>query len=171
MKHPIEKVLYSVADEVLGKLAFIFSFPEHERAPMNTADAVAASVSFKGPFDGNLTMFISGAVLPELTGNMLGVDDASTTEAQQFDALRELINVICGNLLPRIAGKRSVFNVSSPRIISRKPGSPESYDEESLISMARLTLEEGECDLCLFVRGRLPDGAIVIREAENSNGQ
>ncbi len=80
--------------------------------------AVAASVSFAGPFSGNLIMVVSGQILPELTGNMLGVDDnAETTLEQRHDALKELINVICGNLLPTIAGKHSIFNVNAPVIL------------------------------------------------------
>ncbi len=147
----IKETLYKVAGEVLEKLAFIFSFPEEEREPMDYSDAVIARVSFTGPFKGTLLMAVSKEALPEIAGNMLGLEDNSDAAAeQQYDALKELINVICGNLLPAIAGKQTVFNVEAPHIISsdemmnsRGAGQPSSA--------AKLDMDDGQCDLMLYI--------------------
>ncbi|OQX27937.1 MAG: hypothetical protein BWK80_02820 [Desulfobacteraceae bacterium IS3] len=147
----IKETLYNVAGEVLEKLAFIFSFPEEEREPMDYSDAVIARVSFTGPFKGTLTMAVSAEVIPEIAGNMLGLEDNfDSTKEQQGDALKELINVICGNLLPVIAGKQTVFNVEAPGIIAadeitvsgNAPGPP---------SVAKLDMDDGQCDLMLYI--------------------
>ncbi len=154
MKEPIKETLYRVAVEVLEKIAFVFSFTEDERKNIGTGASVTAKVTFSGLFAGSLVMRISSSILPELTGNMLGLDEnEQTTREQQHDAIKELINVICGNLLPAIAGKRMVFNVDTPRVISKD----ETIDESNLVSTARLSLEEeGQCDLILYVDGRFP---------------
>ncbi len=156
MSDPVQakEKLYQVAEDIMEKLAFIFSFREEERGAMDDTDSIAALVSFSGKFDGKLIMVVSEEVLPELAGNMLGLDDpGETTEEQRHDALKELINVICGNLLPEIAGKEIVFNVAAPTIFT---------DAGDLVAgagtptaSARLALEEGPCDI-LFYRDDTP---------------
>ncbi len=142
--------LYQVAEEVLERLAFILSFPEEGMQPIDKTTAVGAKVSFSGPFEGKVIMLISGEVLPELAGNMLGIDDPDeTTTEQRHDALCELINVVCGNLLPEIGGKTAVFNVNPPVIIS--PAEEAKATKADPVSVVQLPLEEGQCDLLLYL--------------------
>ena len=161
MTESIESILYGVAEDVLEKLAFIFSFPEEERANMDYAAAVAASVSFSGPFEGTILMVISDETLPELAGNMLGIDEDTAPE-QQHDALKELINVVCGNLLPLISGKKSVFNVNAPEIVTDDlkafcENLATKYGKTlSSAAGAKLALDDGQCDILLFMEGELP---------------
>lgn len=152
-KEQIKDTLYHVAEDVLEKLAFIFSFPEDERDQMDYATTVSARVSFAGPFTGTLIMAVAAEALPELAGNMLGLDDdEETTTEQQHDALKELINVVCGNLLPAISGKQSVFNVNTPEIV---PSGESAITDDSPqpVSVAKMDLDEGQCDLILFIDG------------------
>lgn len=155
MKDQINKTLYQVAEEILERLAFILSFPEEGMEEIDYKTSVTARVSFSGPFSGNLVMAISSQILPELAGNMLGLDDASeTTKDQQIDAFKELMNVVCGNLLPAIGGKESVFNVDTPMVVAESE--PYPMEDVKAAGSARLTLEEGQCDLTLFVDGPIP---------------
>jgi CheY-specific phosphatase CheX len=156
MNDAIQRTLYRVAESVLEQLAFIFSFPEEDRAPLDGPDALGARVAFAGPFSGSLHLRIGRDIGPELAGNMLGVDAEETTPEQRDDAVRELINVVCGNLLPAIAGKRAVFNVEPPVIL----GPAESEPDDPPLAEARLSLEEGECDIRLRVSGPLPPEAL-----------
>lgn len=156
MNDPIQRVLYRVTESVLERLAFIFSFPEEDREPLDGPDTLGARVAFTGPFSGALHLRVGRDIGPELAGNMLGVDPEETTPEQRDDAVRELINVICGNLLPAIAGKRAVFNVEPPVIL----GPAESETDDPPLAEARLSLEEGECDIRLRVREPLPPEAI-----------
>jgi len=156
MNEEIKGTLYNVAEDVLEKLAFIFSFPEDERENMDYNAAMGAKVSFTGPFTGTLIMAVSLEALPELAGNMLGLeDDDETTLEQQQDALKELINVVCGNLLPAISGKQSVFNVNPPEIMSHND-SVVADDAPSPVAIAKMDLDDGQCDLLLFVDGQFP---------------
>lgn len=157
MNEDMKETLYNVAEDVLEKLAFIFSFPEDERETIDYSSATGARVSFSGPFTGTLIMAVSGEALPELAGNMLGLDDEDeTTPEQQQDALKELINVVCGNLLPAISGKQSVFNVNPPEIISQED--PVITDDgPQPTTIAKMDLDDGQCDLLLFVDEQPPD--------------
>lgn len=154
MSEELKETLYSVTEDVLEKLAFVFSFPEDEREPTDYGSAMSARVSFAGPFTGTLVMAVAREALPELTGNMLGLDDGEeTTREQQQDALKELINVVCGNLLPSISGKESVFNVNPPEIMD--PEDPIIPEDAEPTAIAKMDLDEGECDILLFVDGEL----------------
>jgi CheY-specific phosphatase CheX len=154
MTESIKDTLYRITEGVLEQLAFILSFPEEELSAIDPSTAVSATVNFSGPFSGRLVVLISESDLPELAGNMLGTDEETTT-AERHDALKELINVVCGNLLPEIAGKKAVFNVAAPEVLTH----PHQFDDESSpAAVAKLSLEEGQCDLYLFIdEGSLPE--------------
>ncbi|MCP4108482.1 MAG: chemotaxis protein CheX [Desulfobacteraceae bacterium] len=165
MKQQIKETLYRVAEDILEKLAFIFSFPEEERESIDYDSAVAASVSFKGPFTGTLVMAVSEHILPELAGNMLGVENPDdTTLDQQHDALKELINVICGNLLPSVAGKEIVFNVDAPVIISKDEAILRG-DGPDPVAVARMDLDDQQCDLLFFIDGDIPENIGTVSES------
>ena len=52
---------------------------------------------------------------PELAANVLGLDeDDEKVEEKARDALKELLNVSCGNILTELAGTEPVFDLSVP---------------------------------------------------------
>ena len=148
------EILTRVAGETLEQLAFIFSFPEEERDTLEDDSLVATSVSFAGPFSGTLVMTISAQILQELTANMLGMDDEEEIALdQQHDALKETINVICGNLLPAIAGKKAVFDLDAPKIIDEAEAikkAAKTNDGRAPTAIVRLDIDDEPCDLFLF---------------------
>lgn len=157
MSENINEILYRVGEEVLEKLAFLFSFPADDDDDFEEDGAVSAKVAFTGPFTGSVVMSVSDSALPELAENMLGFEEnEETSTEQQYDALKELINVICGNLLPAIAGKQEIFNVEMPIVLNED----ESYEKElgtAPLAEARLALDMGQCRVFLYVDGGLPD--------------
>lgn len=74
---------------------------------------VAMSVAFNGPLNGRLVLKASSQVLPSIAENMLGTDTIDGQSVER-DALGELANVMCGNLLPLIGGAQAVFVLSAP---------------------------------------------------------
>jgi CheY-specific phosphatase CheX len=137
--------LYQVAANTLEALAMMFLVTEDE-APIKGASETdqIVSVSFDGPFSGRLTLRVSESMLIELAANMLGLMDADdATIDQRHDALRELSNVICGNLLPKLAGVDPVFNIHQPAMSEQIP--------EDADATARLLALEGRVELWLCV--------------------
>lgn len=163
MREKLKNILSRVAVMTLEQLAFIFAFPEDEGNEIQQDSAVAVIIAFRGPFSGFLSVITSKQVLPELTANILGVDEEETTLDQQYDALKETINIICGNLLPAIFGKQLIFDIDSPKIIPPAEAIKEK-DEYKAASMVKLALDDGQCDLFLFVDGQIPEDAIVNSE-------
>jgi CheY-specific phosphatase CheX len=158
MTEQIREALSQVAVETFEKLAFMFAFPEDGEPGEPVEDMVSAGVVFSGPFSGEVTIHISKALLPELAANMLGLDDeADVTLDQQYDALKEALNVVCGNLLPAIAGREPIFNMEMPRVLSR-----DEMPKSDPVSGVRLEFDEGECKLAIYVEGGIPERALCF---------
>ena len=166
MKEPLNKMLSQTAIETFEKLAFLFAFPEEEGYGEEMGSMVSAGVVFSGPFSGSLVIAVSVTVLPELAANMLGIDEGIDISLdQQHDALKESLNVICGNLLPAIAGREPIFNMEMPVILSESGGGKKGVAgvaEGEVLSKAKLTFDEGGCELSFYVNGEIPDGAIIL---------
>ena len=160
MRAKLEEIMYEVAIDTLEKLAFLFAFPGDEGGwPEDSM--VAGKISFTGPFSGTMTMTISNEVLQELTANMLGLDDGEeTTEKHRSDALKETMNVICGNLLPAVAGDDLIFDIGVPEVLSSDKslkngaGIPDEVDPSAKVDLA---FDEGQCILLLFLDGEIPE--------------
>ncbi|MDY6791210.1 MAG: chemotaxis protein CheX [Thermodesulfobacteriota bacterium] len=157
MNEKIDDIILKTAAETLEKLAFMFaSLYDPEEAIEKDPDT-GVCVSFTGPFSGTLGMKVSGEVLGEIAVNMLGADDEDDiTLDDKNDALKETINVICGNILPAIGGKQAVFNIGVPKIIPAGENIT-GKDGEDPVSDVKLSLDEGRCDLVLFVKGNIPE--------------
>ena len=130
-------------------------FPEHEPSPEQEEAPldVTVSVDFRGPFTGRLVLSASAVILPTITSNMLG-DAGSRQPPLQRDALGELANVICGNLLPAIAGAEAVFHLSAPRM--HDVGESASREADSPSARAVFGVEEGRVSSTLYVFGAAP---------------
>lgn len=157
MNEKTNYVISKVVAETLEKLAFMFASSYDPEDSTEEDPATGVSVSFTGPFSGTLGMKVSGEVLSEIAVNMLGVDDEDDiAHGEKDDALKETINVICGNILPVIGGKQAVFNIDVPEIIPEGED-VKVKDGEKLVSDIKLSLDEGRCDLVLFVNGDIPE--------------
>jgi hypothetical protein len=151
MKAELETTLTRVAEDVFASMAFIMLLDEESSAPDEVGSRVLAQVQFSGPFDGRLMISVSCGMLPILAANMLGLADGTSTSCeQQHDALKELLNVICGNLLPLIATPRDVFHVHEPHIL-REDESPDALGSNVSETGVTLWLDCGRVELTLFV--------------------
>lgn len=140
MNTELDATLRQVAEDTFQSLAFIFPAEGDADAPLDAASGLepraggpqskfgvaGVAVEFTGPFGGRMTLGVSYAMLPVLAANMLGLDEGTLpSDDQQDDALKELLNVICGNVLPALAGTESVFNVQAPRLMP--PPRPDDF--------------------------------------------
>jgi hypothetical protein len=146
MTTPIDAILSEVAVATLERLAFIFASPASAAAWPPPEELLAARLEFSGPFGGEMRIAMSHAAVEELAANMLGLSDGEAPgEAARADALKELLNVICGNLLPAIAGEAAEFNLASPCLAPPAPPPP----GEPAAVWIRLALDNGVCLLGL----------------------
>lgn len=104
-----------VAD-IFGDLAFLIA--DEDACPVDaSAKWLHGVVSYRGPFDGALECWTTDKFARGLAANMLGIDLADEPAADTAkDALCELMNVLCGNLVTRLHGRDLVFDLSPPAV-------------------------------------------------------
>jgi len=148
-------ILSDVVVDTLEKLAFLFAAPLEGPAPEETRELATVRVRFSGPICGGMQLSLSRPVLAELAGNMLGADDASALSPdEQHDALRELVNVICGNLLPLIGGNNAEFHIQTPFIPAGDASGAGEFGPTNAAS--NLSVESGICLVALQLDGPVP---------------
>jgi CheY-specific phosphatase CheX len=141
----VETQLYQTAVWTFEELAFMFCTPELLDEVMECKPQATASVTFSGPMSGKLVVSLCGEMLSELASNMLGQEE-SPSEREQLDALGEVANVICGNILPKVTGSDEVFRIDAPDVAAGS--GPDRAGASACISVP---LSIGRADLALFV--------------------
>jgi CheY-specific phosphatase CheX len=73
------------------------------------------SIGFGGVLAGSIDLAVSRALCVEVAANMLGVDSAEERARERAeDAIREVLNVTCGQILTDLAGERPMFTLTVP---------------------------------------------------------
>jgi CheY-specific phosphatase CheX len=146
-------MLQRAAEQTLESLAFAFPVPPEEMPPTEGPRTVVG-VEFDGPGRGHLFLSLADEMIAPLVGNMLGEFGEMPSPEQQRDGVKELLNVVCGNILPVLAGTKAVFSLHPPAICD---GGllPERVDGAGALANAMLSLDCGAAELRLFA----PDGA------------
>lgn len=148
------EIIAKVGEETLADLAFIVTFDcsaedDAQAAPKAYA---AAAVFFQGPLTGAVNIFVSPDLLPALAANMLGLQDGTVPQSdQQYDALQELANVVCGNLLPAISVHNAPYRLSPPRLLSAADAVPAAVEADAAVNFVT---DEGDVRLELHLLGQ-----------------
>lgn len=142
----IGKDLYHVVTTTFERLCFMFPAPEFNGVKNRKFEA-GVSVTFGGPFRGKLRLKVTRELFLTVAANMLGQEHS--TKYQRYDALGEVANVVCGNLLREIAGPEDFFRLNSPRVIE----TGELKGSESVLPTAEVnvTLDQGNVEAAFFI--------------------
>lgn len=102
--------------DVVESLAFMFGeAADEDELPASAAGYILATMSFSGPMTGRIELAVPREMRVEIAANVLGVDpDDEQAVSGADDALKELLNVTCGQVLTRLAGEEPVFDLSVP---------------------------------------------------------
>ncbi len=149
MKNPNQE-LYQTAATVFEEVGFLFIATEPENGKAGHFEA-AISVGFSGAAEGRLVLAAYGSILASLSANMLGEDDPPSPK-QQEDALGEVTNIICGNVLPKIFNKNDTFRLCAPQTIPSDEFS--TCFSKDCLAKAEVPLEEGVVRLALLAESK-----------------
>ncbi|NIA06175.1 MAG: hypothetical protein GWP14_00805 [Actinobacteria bacterium] len=148
---PFDEDIFRAAAETIEVLALMFLVPPEESL-QDPQPSKTAHVDFTGPCGGSLAVSISESLLPELAANMLGEEDPDQCSiAQQTDALNELTNVICGNILPIVGGPEVIFHVGTPSMLATDSG-PDDRQSRPPAGRAELFLDQGLLQVELYIK-------------------
>lgn len=150
MNNAMESNLHRAAVLTFEELGLVFSSDECNEEQQNAPVEAMVEVSFQGPHCGRLMVTVCGGLLPGIVLNMLG-DDEEPSQEQLEDALKEIANVICGNMLPSLDGPGAEYRIESPQVID---GLPDKHGAEtSLVAKTQVGLDEGRAEIALFLIG------------------
>lgn len=116
MRAEYVEVLTREFADVMERMAFMFAEPGD---PCDfTPDGVpwmGVKMSFRGNLRGSVSLAAPRGLCMELAGNILGLT-AEHQKAQEYadDAFRELLNVVCGQILTSLTGRVSTFDLGVP---------------------------------------------------------
>ncbi len=174
MCNELDKTLYRVAEDIFVSLAFMLPMPPEEVSEQggeSGSPTSAVSVTFTGALDGTLVLAVGDGMLPQLAANMLGLDESGpeASRDQQLDALKELANVICGNLLTEAWSPETSFSVSSPHFLGQDV-SVEAFSDSPPVATARLELMDGPARVALFTEQDPADTGAAVMTAARGEG-
>lgn len=124
--------LTTVLSDVLANLAFMFTDDGEFEAPVGER-WLETSISYEGTVSGALQLICTDSFAVQMAGNLLGLDsEAELTEQEAMDAVKEFMNVLCGQYVTEAYGTEDVFNLTIPEVLEL-PSTPclASPDEDS----------------------------------------
>jgi CheY-specific phosphatase CheX len=109
-----ELLLQTVAD-VLERFSFMFSDPEELGADQWKGEYLHSTITFDGPSQGALTITAPEPLCRDIAGNTLGEMDTDDISAETCeDALKEMLNIICGEFVAELYGTKVLVNLTVP---------------------------------------------------------
>ncbi len=134
--------------DVFENLCFMMPAPKATIPPEPASlSRVVLAVDFRGAGQGSLHLVLPDSMVAGVASAMLG-EDGPLELAEQYDAVCELANIVCGNVLPLVAGERAVFDLASPRVIATMDPSLEARSDATVAVL----LDEGLVSASLSLR-------------------
>lgn len=119
-----KRVIGDVFESVLQNLAFMF-VEAVERETLGSMESpqdlpekfIKASMAFTGSIQGQVNLMVPDELAKELASNIIGKEiDKNISQRHLNDALKEVLNVTCGNLLSAVVGTKQVFDAAPPTL-------------------------------------------------------
>ncbi len=116
--------LTTIFSEVLASLAFMFT--DDEPVEVVAGDVwLETTIRYDGSASGELILCCTREFSVVLAANLLGVNPEDTGDhSQADDAVKEFMNIICGQLVTAQHGSDDVFNLTIP-VIRELPVTPD----------------------------------------------
>lgn len=148
MNEAWKEALERAIREVFENLCFMMPAPKATvPPPPATLSRIVLAVDFRGAGQGCLHLILPDSMVAPVASAMLG-EDGPLELSEQYDAVCELANIVCGNVLPLVAGERAVFDLSSPRVIATM----DATLSELIDASAAVLLDEGLVSATLSLR-------------------
>jgi len=123
MTEHLQETVTTTFVDVVEKLTFMFG--EHvamdDVAPGHEP-WTEARMAFSGDVTGSLAVIVPQSLQPEIAANILGLDHDMLQQTEVLnDALREMLNVVCGHVIRALAGPSCHFDLVTPQNVELSP--------------------------------------------------
>jgi CheY-specific phosphatase CheX len=118
MEKQLDRPLREAAASTFEHLGFLFAepdlgTPDEDEGAVDWSSTPGATVSFAGGVEGRLELRVTADVARQVTSTMLAASPP-VSEDLVSDALGELSNVMCGNLVPVLCGPAGECSLGAP---------------------------------------------------------
>jgi len=100
---------------VLAMERLCFASAEGFSEELPSAETVEATVAFRGPVSGAVAIAIPQLALHSFV-TALQLPEIAEDRLARADFVSEIANIVCGNVVPRIFGRNSVYTLSPPEL-------------------------------------------------------
>jgi chemotaxis protein CheY-P-specific phosphatase CheC len=120
----LETMVFMITDEL-----------EDDELDTGAQDMLRAEMQFSGAHSGKAVLAAQSDLCAEIAENMLGIDEEDLNESSLEDALREILNMTCGQYLTSRWGEEEVFDLTVPNVVKIDAGqwSELAEDEQSVV--------------------------------------
>ena len=111
-----KKIINNTVGGVLEQTAFMFPEPADmvEGVSFEEFDFIIVSLDFTGDRSGSVKMIVPVEFCGELSANLLGEEIGDSDPGENnFDAAREMLNIVAGQLLVSIFGDKALFSLAN----------------------------------------------------------
>lgn len=109
--------LATIFSEVLASLAFMFTEEDHVDLTEDES-WLEITIGYDGPESGTLCLQCTRNFTILLASNLLGTNpDEIEAESAAEDAVKEFMNIVCGQFITAEFGTECVFSLTIPQII------------------------------------------------------
>lgn len=141
MQDQTTTTLTTVLSEVLANLAFMFN-DDCEFDPPVGEQWLETLISYEGSVSGSLRLTCTETFATQLAANLLATESGvATTRQESHDAVKEFMNVICGQYITAAYGSEDVFNLSIPEVLERSSTPILGDPQEAAEDMALLSVD------------------------------
>jgi hypothetical protein len=148
MKTKIKKALEDATVSTFEDTCFMYAVPELNEIQKDLKPEAAAEVRYKDGYTGKLVVETRGGLFSAIAANILSNDNP--TPRQKKDALGEIANIICGNVVTCLGRSRQGYKIASPVFLSKSNIGKEEKKRKPL-SEITLNFNEGRVDVKFFV--------------------
>jgi hypothetical protein len=135
------ELLARIVGRTLEEAAFVFAETSQDAAPFE-GTVIEARMGYSGPSTGEIRLAAAPAFAATLAANLLGTepDDPEAT-SREMDAVGELLNMVCGMLVPELFGPHAAYRLDIPAVLRL---TAEEHEARITANPCRVTLvEEG----------------------------
>jgi CheY-specific phosphatase CheX len=149
MNTRIENALKEATIRTFEDVCFMYLVPELKDTQKDLALEAAAEVKYKGDYTGKLIIETRGGLFTAIATNMLSNEIPNSQ--QKKDALGEIANIICGNVVPSLGrqGGRG-YKIESPKFLHKDELFKEEGQAKPLTEIV-LNFNQGRADIKFFV--------------------
>ena len=116
----IENNAGNVLQEVLENAAMLFVEPPCDKSPTPNYDwqPVGCRIDYHGPQNGELSLWLDKPLAVSCAANMLGIEEKDPkAETKSYDAIKELLNMVAGNLFTHEENAKSSYEFGLPQMV------------------------------------------------------